>query len=418
MSDLRRISAIEGVQFQLEAGLRDRLRTTCYRLHKLLKLSFPPLQEDERGFRIYNLVGALDLGGGVVVDVEPKTQPGENWVRSILSLLVGDEPLDLAADESSDKSAARPDLLEALAAAYARRLERALRRDGPLLVMQRTAAERDVLVGKLNVARWVRDVWTRPTRFPVSYSTLTAENDYSQTLAFVALGMARRTRYAGTKAKLFQCAKLLRPGLPEPHSPPAGVEHRQLPQQWSVYQPAWSIACAVLARRSLLGPHPHEHGLSIAVEAWPLLETLLERCIASAVRQGLAQGRSVSTIKKGPRRILERKVGLGPASHNVEPDGLLLENDFVVASLEAKYRDYDPAEGPQRHEIYQAVAAARAVSAPLAVLVYPGAFETAHWNIDGGPFAPTQLAAVGLDMFNYQRGGEDARGAKLLSLVT
>lgn len=418
MTVLQRIAAVEGRPIKLEPGLRDRLRETGFRLRRELKLSFPPIYEDEWGIRIVNLVGAIDVGGGVVIDVEPKTGPGDNWVRSVLSLMIGEDPVDAAGERSSGQAPIRPDLLEAIAAIYAARLERALRRDGPLATMQRVSNMSEVLKGKLDAGRWVEHFFAKPTQFPVSYNALTSDNEYTQALAFVCVRLGRLSRRHVTRARLFQIAGALRPGCPDPVSAAPGVEHKRLPSQWAVYQPAWSIACAILARRSLLGPEGREHGVSIAIEPWPLLERLLERSVASAAEHGRATGRALFMPQKNQNSLLTKLAGEGPAKHSVEPDALLMDGGTTVASFEAKYRDFNPLKGPERLEIYQAVAAARAVSSPLAVLVYPGGFHTARWSVEGAGPSPQHVAAVGLEMFSYVRGGEGLRGAKLLQLVS
>lgn len=417
MTIRRRIAAVEGEPIILEPPLRDALRQTGFRLRRELKLSFPPIEEDETGLKIRNLVGAIDIGGGILIDVEPKTRPGENWVRSVLSLLIGEDPVDAAGERSSGRAAPRPDLLEAIAAIYAARLERALRRDGPLATMQRVSDTSSVLKGRLDVGRWIGGLVSQPTRFPLSFSTLAIDNDYTRALAYVCLKLGRLSRRPVTRARLLQLAGLLRPGLPDPAGPAPGVEQRRLPSQWAVYQPAWSIACAILARRSLLGPEGHDAGVSVAIEPWPLLERLLERSIASAIRQGNGAGRALATAPKVMRPLLQRVSGAGAASRDVEPDGLLLEGGSVVASFEAKYRDYKPSDGPQRAEMYQALAAARAVSSGLAVLIYPGTFEMESWSVEGDGTSPVKLVAVGLEMFSYTRAGDDARGAKILAAL-
>ena len=111
---------------------------------------------------------------------------------------------------------------------------------------------------------------------------------------------------------------------------------------------------------------------------------------------------------------------LSPASadlarvHFAEPDGMLFENGKPIATFEAKYRDIDVKRGPEPHEIYQALAAARAAGAALAVLVYPGSFEPLAWSIDQPGAYPSRLMALGLEMFSYRPGGESERGERLL----
>lgn len=409
MTIRRRYPVVEGQNIRLDPGVIGQLRPALFRLQSRLKLSLPVLEEDSSGFRIRNLIGAIDLGNGVVVDVEPKTEPGDDWVRSVLSLLIGDDPVDAAGDRSGGQKAARPDLVEAIAAIYAARLERALRRDGPLLTMGRTAQSAPHLKGKLDVDRWLAAVFVDPVRFPVSYDVLTPDNEFTTAMAHVCHLLRTSSRRAATRARLSQMAALLRPGLPALSALTPGIEHRRLPPQWAVYGPAWSITCAVLARRSLLGPSGRLFGVSIAIEAWPLLERLLERSLrAAAVETG-----TLEAPAKTFKTLLSRTAATGRMIHELEPDGVLVKDGAAVAAFEAKYRDFDPASGPLRTEIYQALAAARAVSAPVSVLVYPNRFETIAWNV-AGTGAPTRLLAVGLDLFGYAQGGEVERARDLL----
>jgi len=408
----RRYSVVEGENVGLEPDVLARLRPALFRLQSGLKMGLPVLEEDAAGLRIRNLIGAIDLGNGVIVDVEPKTRPGDDWVRSVLSLLIGDDPVDAAGDRSGGQASARPDLIEAIAAIYVARLERALRRDGPLLTMRRTAQSGPHLKGKLDANRWLSAVFADPSRFPVSYDLLTPDNEFTAAMAHVCLLLRTSSRRAATRARLSQVAALLRPGLPALSVPMPGIEHRRLPPQWSVYNPAWSVTCAVLARRSLLGPNGRQVGVSVAIEAWPLLERLLERSLrAAALETGTHEVPS-----KAFKPILHRTLATGRMVHDLEPDGLLVENGKVVAAFEAKYRDFNPAAGPLREEIYQALAAARAVSASISILVYPNKFDTVAWRV-AGTGSPARVYAVGLNLFGYAEGGEVERARDFLKCL-
>lgn len=400
----------------LDPPLVDRLRQAVLRLHAALRMSLPALEEDASGLRVRNLIGAIDLGDGIILDVEPKTRPGEDWVRSVLSLLVGDDPADAAGDRSGSQDMARPDLMEAIAAIYAARLERALRREGPLLTMRRTSQRGAVFKGKLDVDRWLEGVFCKPAQFPVSYDVLTADNEFTSALTYVCHVLKASSRNARTRARLTQLSSMLRLGLPPMALPSPGVERRLLPPQWAVYRPAWAIACAMLARRSLLGPTGRLAGISIAIEAWPLLERLLERSIAAAVDLGPSRGRSFFAPAKATTPLLVRSAKTGREFHELEPDGLLQEDGAIAIAFEAKYRDFDPRSGPLRGEVYQALAAARAVSAPVSVLVYPNQFETISWSVSGAG-SPSRLFAIGLDLFGYVRGREVDRGRELLKCL-
>lgn len=411
-----RIAVREGEPFTLDPEFRDPLRSTLFRLQREMSLSFPALREDERGFTIWNLIGSIDIGR-MIVEVAPKTDPRDDWVASILSLLVGTDAVDAAGERSAGHSAERADLVEALGAALAARLTKAVRRDGPIMILSRERHVRATLRGKLLVTEWLRSASINPARFPQEYGVLSADNDFSKALAFVADRFARVVRRPLVRAALRELRELLRPGLPIPSAAPAGVELRQLPPQWGVYRPAWAIAAAVLARRSLLGPQGVQSGVSIAIEPWPLLERLLERSLRGAVEFARSNGRSLSSAEQATRMILERSAGSAAAHHYLRPDGVLLENGAAVATFEAKYQAYDPQKGPREKDVYQALAAARACNAPLAVLVYPGKLAPARWRVMlPGPH-PARLAVLGLDMFDYRRAGERSRGQQILDLV-
>ena len=414
----KRIDCVEGELLRLTPPRREALRRAAETLRRKLKLRLPPLLEDAHGCRIHNLVGAIDLGDGTVLHVRPKTRPGDDWVAAVLSLLAGSDPVDIAGERTGGRAAPRDDLLEALARAYTGRLERALHRDGPLQVMQREERRSATLSGRLDVTRWLRDALVHPARFPVATSRLAADNDYSRALCFVAHTLAKRTSDLSVGARLRAVAAALRPGAPEVAVPPAGVELRALPSQWAVYTPAWSIACAVLARRSLLRPEGADRGVSIAIEPWPLLERLLELSLGDAAAQARRVGRPLVAKRQHPLQILSSPKGGARSQDPARPDAVLFEDREAVATFEAKYRDYRVEKGPERTEVYQALAAARAASAPTAVLVYPNGFPAATWSVERPGSAPSRLCAVGLEMFSYRAGGEEHRGAELMGVLS
>lgn len=417
MAVRRRIECVEGQPVALDPSDRAALRTAAKRLGRELKLRLPAIREDERGLRVVNLIGAVDLAAGATLHIRPKTQPGDDWIKSVLSLLVGRDPVDAAGERAAGLSSARPDLFEALAALYAARLERALHRDGPILIMQREKRSSTTLAGKLDVTSWSRQFPTRPTHFPIEANRLSADNDFARTLAFVADRFAKGARNLVTRGRLLRAAALLRPGLPVPHLAPVGAELRRLPLQWAVYDAAWGIACAALARRSLLAAEGAHAGISIAIEPWPLLERLLVRSLESAAVSGQRAGRLLLASGHRTLRVLQVAGGGAHHPHYAQPDGMLFENGAAIATFEAKYRDYDPASGPLRHEVYQALAAARAAGTSVAVLAYPGSFPTAEWLVDRPGMTPSRLYAVGLEMFSYKPGGEMRRGEALLALT-
>jgi 5-methylcytosine-specific restriction enzyme subunit McrC len=411
-----RIACIEGEPFSLDVPLRPLLRSAAARLSRQLRPRFKPLAEDQGEFTIHGLIGSISLGPGATIDITPKTQPGEDWLRAVLQLLAGSDRIDIAEERLSGLSPSRRDLLELLAAIYAARLERALRRDGPILTMESMKTVLPRLKGKLNVSAWSRRAVWAPHRFPLSYNSLTSENDFSRALAYAARLLYEASRSSDTRFRLASCARALQSGFSDA-PPPRTTTMRQLPSQWAVYRPAWSIAKALLLRKSLLGTTGHQTGLSIVIEAWPLLERLLQRSLIAGARLGSTLGRDLSAPSRSERPLLTNPIGSANRTHHVVPDGRLIEGNRTVATFEAKYKRRE-ADWPKREDVYQALCTAAAFHSPLAVLVYPEAFPSAFWKVQGMGNCPGKLAAVGLDVFSYRAGtGDDTRGRLCLDLL-
>jgi len=335
-----------------------------------------------------------------------------------VALLTGAENLDVAGDRAAGATPLRLGLLESLAAIYADRLERAVRRDGPINTMERQAVRSETLSGKLDVGRWTRNAPLHPGIFPVQVNRLSAENDFSRVLGHVAARFARTSRRPITRLRLAHASGALRPGMPEEVVAPPGGELKMLPPQWSAYRPAWSIACALLSRRSLLGPEGAHAGVSVAVEPWPLLETLLDRSLRSAALQASAAGRALRAESQWRLQLLSPAGGTARPREPIAPDGVLFENGRIFAVFDAKYRNYVERDGPKRTEIYQVITAARATGARIAVLAYPGNSSPAWWDVGPEAGNPVRLATIGLAMFSYRPGGEGERGGQLLELVS
>ena len=361
-----------------------------------------PLSEDRTGFTIWNLIGAVDIGG-LVVEIAPKTKPGLGWLSNLLALLLADDRISIAGELKAGLSQKVDTILEALSAIYATRLLAAVRRDGPIALVRRQHVEEPVLRGKIIVSDLVHRWFLRPGTISQERNGLTLDNDYSRALSFVAGSLANHVESQRTRASLLEAVTLLTPGIPYPAISPLGAEHRILPQQFAAYIPAWSIAVSILARRSLLGPIGQQFGVSFAIEPWPLLERLLERALAASCEQASQNGKTLEVPLKGSRVILNPVAGQSMRPHDLIPDGLLAEDGLIIASFEAKYRNYVPYEGPRPAEVYQAIAAARATSSPIAVLVYPGNHAAAVWEVAAAGQSPRYLATIGLDLFGYQQ---------------
>lgn len=410
------ISVVEGDAFKLEGTQPDALRRAVAELALRLQPDFRILDERAGEFVIRGVVGTIALGPGTFLDVAPKTSPDDDWIASVLDLLSVTDPIQVAGDRRSGLAAHR-NLLDVLASLFAERLLRALRREGPMLVMERRDDTKPILKGRLNVSAWARKAAWQPHQFPVSFQELTSDNDFSRALSHVATLLARSTTVPRTRGVLLNCARNLRPGAPEAFVVRPQAALRSLPSQWAAYQAAWDIAVAVLSRRSLLGAVGHRYGVSLAIEAWPLLERLLERALRAAVRLAEQSGTTMHAPAKHHTKLL---TGLNTKGRAVEPDGRLTDHTKShLATFEAKYARSDSDRWPPREHYFQALSTAAACGSDLAVLVYPDAFEPLWWSTTGFNARPAHLAAIGLGLFSYRRGvGDIERGQALLNLLS
>jgi hypothetical protein len=361
---------------------------------------------------IHNLVGSVQVSASLVLDVAPKTAPGTDWQTAVLDLLAGDR---IHAGGPTQRAVlARRPLPDAFAYLYADQLERALRTAGPLLVIRHEEVRKSPLTGRLDVTTWVRSRQLTPHVFPQVTSRLTADNEFTRALAWVALALAARVGEAATRSRLFRLAREIRPGLPEHPMLDPGVAHKPLPPQWREYVAAWATAAAILRRISPLHREGTQEGLNLAVEPWPLLETLLGRSLRHAARLGQAAGLDVAAGPKAKYPFLKAVVtGEEP---KIEPDGVLRLNGAPVASFEAKYST--PTDKALRVHRFQVMTTAAALGAQVAVLVYPQAFEPRVWMNVGATAPPAVVAAIGVDMYAYRSGvGEQVQGGRLWDLV-
>jgi hypothetical protein len=413
------ISVTEGEPFMVDVPLRDSVRAAGHRLKRELKPRYGGLIEDSGRFTISGIIGTIGLRRGHVLEVRPKVSVGTDWVRAVLDLLVGRERVDAGGERLAGVSARRNDLLEALSAIYAARLERAIRRDGPIMMIERTTGVLPRLKGKLIATEWIRRATWQPHRFPVTYSRLSTDNIFSRTLVWVANSMAGAIRSLHTRTSLRATAQALRPGLPAEIALPTGAAARQLPSQWSAYAPAWSIASSFLMHQSLLGTTGTRFGPSIAIEAWPLLEELLRRALIAATQLGADDGRTLAAPPKSSVPLLVAPSGLARRSHGLEPDGQLVEDGRTVATFEAKYTRREAGSSwPAESHRYQALAAAAVCKSPLAVLIYPDDLPAGAWAVEGFNGHPRWLAAIGLSLYSYASGlGDEERGRQILALV-
>lgn len=414
---MRCIDVVEGEDFALSKGEADRMRDAVERLRAKLKPSFNLLSERAGTFRLTNVVGTIDLGGGTVVQVAPKVSVGDDWTTAIVSLLTGKEGIDVAGDRLSGFALAHNKLLDAVASVYLQRLERAFRQEGPIVLMEQKASALPNLKGKLDVSKWTRTALWRPHIFPVVRTEFAQDNPFTRGLLLVSETLAHMSSNQRTRSGLRALSRDLSAGLPKFAPLPTGLASRSLPEQWSAYKPAWSLAIAILSKTSLFGPTGSHSGVGLALEAWPLLETLLERTLQAAERMGKTQGRNLSYRIQGDVGLLRPLGPLPQAKFSPTPDGRLFEDGRLLASFEAKYSSYD-GNSPQREHIYQALSTAAACGAPVAVLVYPEVFEPQVWAVSGFGGRPAHLVAIGLGLYRWYPPAEsNFRGEMLLRLL-
>jgi 5-methylcytosine-specific restriction endonuclease McrBC regulatory subunit McrC len=421
--DSRLLTCVEGEPFWIDTQTRIEINAVFAKLQRVLRFRSWPLSDASAGkLVIRGIVGAISLSGGRTLEITPKTEPADDWVASVLSLLLGPDRIDAGGERSGGLSAERKALLPLLAAIYATRLERALRRDGPLLLLQQHESMRTALRGKLNASSWLRHALHRPHIFPTELSHLTADNGFTNAMAAVA---GQLSNYAGSpsiRARLIAAQKDLRPGLPPNAAQvPPGVELRHLPSQWLSYDSAWKIASAILARRSLLGPSGRREAVSVAIEAWPLLERLLTRTLRAVARRYERQvGNPHVAVHAQPpsKNLLVAAAGSTAGPRSVVPDGWLQLDGETRATFDAKYKRRETSAWPNREDIYQVLCTASAFRSPLAVLVYPEHFDPVWWDVPGMDGYPSQMVAVGIGLYSYRAGiGDQERSETFLDLL-
>lgn len=413
---MRTFRCEEGAVFTLDQPLRDPLRRACADLERRLAPSFAILEERAGDFTLRGVIGTLALRPAVLLDIAPKVSPEDDWIAAALDLLLPATSIAVAGDRRGGLAAHR-NILDVLAAIYAERLTRALRRDGPLLLMERRTDTLGVLKGRLRATEWTRKGAWRAHRLPVAYQELTADNAFTQTMSHIARLLAGATRAPPVRGQLLTAARDLRPGSAEHTTANPQVSLRRLPAQWAAYEGAWDIAVSVLSRKSLLGAAGQRRGVSLAIEAWGLLETLLERALLSTVRCALEDQVVLAAPRKHQTVLLEPYGHTAGKARRVEPDGRLTAGGATVATFEAKYARGLGLDPPREH-VFQALATAAACGSPLAVLVYPDEFGPVRWNVCGFNGQPARLAAIGLHLFGYRRGaGDRVRGQRLYELL-
>lgn len=375
-----------------------------------LQPRIPQVSRTDSVVQVKNFIGSVRMADGTVLEIEPKVPVGSTWPHAVVQLLSESSRISVTGSQRSRQGDARHDLTGVIAFEYVRRLERALSKDGPLQVFERQRHISRRLNGRLDVGSYTRNAWRDPTLFPVQRDELTVANDFARGLSLVAHAFRRSVLDSALAARLLQLESAVMPGHPLPEHINPSVAARRMPSQWANYRPAWDIAAAVLRNRSIINDPGHSIGLEVAVEPWPLLETLLERSLEAVERASV--GMVFGAKKKYP--IL--KMGDSVAGE-VEPDGVLRNSTSrVVATFEAKYTL--PGLHPRDEHRYQALATAAVLHSPIAVLVYPGTESPKIYDVQGFNGQPAQLATIGLDLYGYERtSGAGNRAAAILGLL-
>lgn len=390
---------------QISASGRDLhdLREGAAQLDAQLRPTLRQFRADGQGASFGNVVGSFSLPSGDVVEVAPKVR-AEDWTTAVIHLLSEGTRLAVTGSHHSRPSERKDDLTAALAFEYARRLERALRKDGPMMVYERRHEVSRKWRGRLDVTSWARTSAVDPTRFPMGHDELSVLNDFTRGLSVVAGLLGRSAAGSEVASRLRRLQNAIIPGAPVPAFVNPAIARRRLPAQWASYAPAWDIAAPILRSQSVVGDPGRATGLEVAVEPWRLLETLLERALAALA----ASDDDLRVVPKTTYPLLTDRVAVVLAGTDnfpraVEPDGLLVHADGrVLATFEAKYSNR-----PKRDHVYQALATAAALTAPKAFLLYPWSEPPRHFDVTGFHGHPQTLVTIGVDLFSYRRDDGD-----------
>ena len=408
-----RLSAFEGDEVHVPAPLYESLAREGERLARELDLNFGGVTRLAGRLRFDNMIGTISTRQSVL-EVAPKTRPGEDWIPAVLDLM-GGHAAALSGEVSASESAKTRGLLSLLSLIYTRRLGEALSAEGPLTTIESRAERSSMLTGRLRVEEWALRAAYEGHVFPVDRQHLTIQNAYARTLGYVGQLLAPHLDEPRARRQLAESVDALTDGR-EIESSPANASHLDLPEQWRAYESAWAIAQMILRRTSRFGTRPQAHGLSFVIEPWQLLEELLERTV-QALAVDLTRGGilHVARAQNDTAFLVQIETEGAKGRHvHLRPDCVLYREGSPVISFEAKYRDYARTGGPRREESYQAITAARALGTKLAVLIYPNGIETRVFEVRTPANAPRHLAVVGLDLFAYRRGAGEVESAQKL----
>lgn len=383
----------------------------------------PPLFEDTaQGCVPRNVIGTISLNPRTVLRVTPKVGSDQDWVGAALDLMVPEQAA-VAGHRHSARTGAHNSLEFGLAAIYQERLERALRSEGPLEVMHTEFTRSGALAGALDTQRWVLDRPFQQLTFPVHRSVLDADNDYTAALALVAVILSRSVTNGTARSALLKLSHDLRPGLPDPIAVDPSVIGRQLPQQWSAYDEAWSIAQVVLSNSRFTSRHGSLAGVEVALTPWVLLEELLDRTVREVVLRARVDGFDWRSQRHPTVNLLQpADPSLAPLARLLEPrraypENLIVDASGPVAAFEAKYSRPLKPESIRNH-MYQLLTTAAHAGSPRAILIYPELSEPVHWRTLDNRTPVRDVYAVGLNLYGYSHQvGVAARAAQIYALL-
>ncbi|QOS67358.1 hypothetical protein GS424_012635 [Eggerthella guodeyinii] len=366
----------------------EELRDELDKASSIIRPSIPLYCESLHSFQIQNMIGVLSLKDGTLIEIAPKIQ-ASSWEQAVLGLIDSKTRFYISTTKrASREQDFRPTLTEVLAMAYSNLLHRAVLKEGPMLSYERERRSSSKLSGRLNLSKWIARASIDPAHFDITKDELKSDNEFSRAMCAVAERILTSNVTPATKRHLQRAIREMRPDCPRSFSANSSITERLFPEQWPGYRQAWEMASAFI-RGGLFksGSFGTEFGVEVAVEPWPMLETLLERCLKWICSEAHYADR-YETQKS--RRILKG------CNRSVKPDGLLIRNGKIIACIDAKYKT----SKLLRDDLYQAIATAATFKAPISILVYPddAPMQLYPTTISDHPKA---VATVGINMFSY-----------------
>lgn len=421
---MRRIDAREGRAIEgLSVLEEDSIRRKLLELQDEMRPRIPFIAPGGV-LRLQNLVGSVQVTEDLVLEVNPKTRPDGSWATAIVDLLSPSSKASLGVHQKMSSATRFRDLPDAFAKEYASRLEYGLRRDGPLSAHVRTELVSPRLGGKLKLSSWLKSRITSPGAFPQERSTISLDNRFSNALAWTAEYLARMTEDYSVASKLRSIAVAIRPGEARVIKPvDSSVVLATLPDQWRGYSDAWDIVKMVIKKSSPLSRDSRGSGFDLAIEPWPLLESLASR-IAQALAADYSQDGPPGFEGLGySGKYRARKLNSEATSTNsppfkdgyVIPDAMLRFHGSPIVTFESKYSAVSHSK--LRLHSFQALTTGAVLEVPVAVLIYPGSFGPVVWDVQGFYGGMRTLIAFGVDMYSYRHGGEVALAERLRAAI-